>query len=103
MGQIIAIGGAGFSAEPRNLAIVRYILDQTTKLRPNVLFVATATGDSDPYVAKFYAAYASLDAKPVHLSFFQRTPDLRAMVMAQHVVYVGGGNTRSMLAVWREW
>jgi dipeptidase E len=103
MSDIIAIGGAAFSAEPRNLAIDRYILDQTKKDRPNVLFIPTATGDADPYVAKFYAAYASLDARPLHLTFFQRTPDLRRLISAQHAIYVGGGNTKSMLAVWRDW
>jgi peptidase E len=103
MSDIIAIGGAAFSAEPRNLAIDRYILDQTKKQRPNVLFIPTATGDADPYIAKFYAAYASLDAKPLHLSFFQRTVDLRAVISAQDAIYVGGGNTKSMLAVWADW
>ncbi len=103
MFEIIAIGGASFSSEPRNLAIDRYILDQTKKDRPNVLFIPTATGDADPYIAKFYAAYANLDAKPQHLSFFQRTPDLRRLISAQHAIYVGGGNTKSMLAVWRGW
>ncbi len=103
MGDIIAIGGASFSAEPRNLALDRYILDQTKKDRPNVLFIPTATGDADPYIAKFYAAYASLDARPFHVTFFQRTPDLRRLVLRQDAIYVGGGNTKSMLAVWRDW
>ena len=103
MGDIIAIGGASFAAEPRNLALDRYILDQTKKDRPNVLFIPTATGDADPYIAKFYNAYASLDARPQHLPFFQRTPDLRRLILGQDAIYVGGGNTKSMLAVWREW
>jgi peptidase E len=29
--------------------------------------------------------------------------DLREKVLEQDVIYVGGGNTRAMLAVWREW
>jgi peptidase E len=28
---------------------------------------------------------------------------LRSYLLAQDVIYVGGGNTKSMLAVWREW
>ena len=103
MSDIIAIGGAGFSADLPNLALDRYILDQTKNDRPNVLFIPTAPGDSDPYIAKFYAAYATLDAKPRHLTFFQRTPDLEALILAQDAIHVGGGNTKSMLAVWREW
>jgi dipeptidase E len=103
MSEIVAIGGAAFSAEPRNLALDRYIVEQTGKARPKVLLIPTARGDDADYVAKFYAAYAELDAKPVHLPLFQRTPDLRELLLAQDVIFVGGGNTRSMLAVWREW
>lgn len=103
MSDIIAIGGAAFSGEPRNLALDKYILTQTGKPRPKVLMIPTATGDAPVYVAKFYAAYASLDAVPTHLPFFERTPDLRSLVLEQDVVFVGGGNTKSMLAVWREW
>jgi dipeptidase E len=65
--------------------------------------IPTATGDNAEYVAKFYAAYAALDARPAHLPFFHRTPDVRQLVLEQDVVFVGGGNTKSMLAVWREW
>jgi peptidase E len=103
MSEILAIGGAAFSAEPRNLALDKYILDQTGKARPKVLLIPTARGDDADYVARFYAAYATLDARPAHLSFFQRTPDLRELVLSQDAVFVGGGNTRSMLAVWRGW
>jgi peptidase E len=103
MSDIIAIGGAAFAAEPRNLALDKYILTQTGKARPKVLMIPTATGDTPVYVAKFYAAYASLDAVPTHLPFFERTPDVRSLVLEQDAVFVGGGNTKSMLAVWREW
>jgi dipeptidase E len=103
MFEILAIGGAAFSAEPQNLALDKYILDQTGKPHPKILLIPTARGDDAEYVAKFCAAYAALDAIPAHLPFFQRTPDLRNLVMEQDIVFVGGGNTRTMLAVWREW
>jgi dipeptidase E len=103
MSEILAIGGAAFSGEPRNLALDRYILDQTGKSCPSILLIPTARGDDAEYVAKFHSAYAALGARPSHLPFFQRTPDLREVVLAQDAVFVGGGNTKSMLAVWREW
>ncbi len=103
MSDIVAIGGAAFSGEPRNLALDRYVLDQTGKPCPKVLLIATARGDDPEYVAKFYAAYTELGATPAHLPLFQRTPDVRELILSQDVVFVGGGNTRSMLAVWREW
>ncbi len=103
MSDIIAIGGGGFLAEPRNYALERYILDQTGKERPNVLMIATATGDAEDYIGKFHAAFGAMGARTQHLPLFHRSPDLRSMVLAQDAVFVGGGNTKSMLAVWREW
>lgn len=103
MSDVIAIGGAGFLAQPRNLALEKYIVDQTRKSRPNVLMVATARGDDADYIAKFHAAFRELGANTQHLAFFERTPDIRSLVLAQDAVFIGGGNTRSMLAVWREW
>jgi peptidase E len=101
--QIIALGGGGFSMEPENLALDHYILAQTRVPEPAVAFVPTASGDSDNYVVRFYAAYGGLRCRPSHLPLFRRTPDLRSYLLAQDVIYVGGGNTKSMLAVWREW
>jgi peptidase E len=39
----------------------------------------------------------------VGADIFKRTPDLRAFLLNQDVIYVGGGNTKSMLVVWRDW
>src|SRR5262245_33356046 len=103
MSDIIAIGGGGFLAEPRNLALEHYIVSQTGRARPNVLMIPTARGDDAGYVAKFHAAFSELGATTAHLPFFERTPDLRALVLGQDAIFVGGGNTKSMLAVWREW
>jgi dipeptidase E len=103
MSDIIAIGGGGFLAEPRNLALEHYIVAQTGKERPKVLMIATARGDDAEYVAKFHSAFAELGATTQHLPLFHRTPDLRSLILAQDAIFVGGGNTKSMLAVWREW
>jgi dipeptidase E len=103
MSEIIAIGGAAFSGEPRNLALDKYIIDQTGKDRARVLLIPTARGDEGEYVATFYAACETLGVKASHLPFFGRTPNLRELVLSQDAVFVGGGNTKSMLAVWKEW
>ncbi len=102
--QIIAMGGGGFSMEPENLALDRYVLDQSPADRPRICFLPTATGDSENYLLRFYRAFVSLNAVPSHLSLFQpSTVDLRAFLLEKDIIYVGGGNTRSMLALWREW
>ena len=65
--------------------------------------IPTARGDDAEYVAKFHAAFGELGATTQHLPLFHRTPDLRSLILAQDAIFVGGGNTKSMLAVWRDW
>ena len=43
--NIIAIGGGGFVGDPENLALEKYVLDQSRKDRPKALMIATARGD----------------------------------------------------------
>lgn len=103
-GQIVAMGGGGFSEEPTNLALDRYVLDRANCLSPRVCFLGAASGDSEGYVRRFYGAMAALRARPSDLSLFRpHTADLRGFLHEQEVIYVGGGNTRSLLALWREW
>jgi peptidase E len=101
--QIIAIGGGGFYRDSQNLGLERYIIQQTNAENPRVAFVATASGEPDNYLVSFYAAFLALGCRPSHLSLFKRTPELRSYLLGQDVISVGGGNTKSMLAVWRDW
>lgn len=72
MKQIIALGGGGFSMEPDNPLLDEYILNQSDKERPKICLVPTASGDSEDYVARFYAAFERLHCEPSHLSLFRR-------------------------------
>lgn len=104
MEQIIALGGGGFSMEPDNLALDRYILAQTTATNPKVCCLGQASAESEDYTLRFYRAFTSLSAHPNHLSLFKpHTADIEDFLLSQNVIYVGGGNTKSMLALWREW
>jgi dipeptidase E len=101
--QIIAMGGGDFTVAPEDPALERYVLAKARTRNPKVCFVPTASGDAATYIAKFYATFAKLRCRPTHLPLFDRTPRLRELLLAQDVIYVGGGNTKSMLAAWREW
>jgi len=88
--------------EPENPLLDRFVLSLARSARPRVCFVPTASGDSEAYVASFYRAFSALDCRPTDLQLFARTvSDLRAFVLEQDVVYVGGGSTANLLAVWR--
>ena len=69
---------------------------------PRVCFVPTASGDAELYVERFLAAFPPTRARSSVLRLFTREhEDLRSVVLAQDVVYVGGGNTANLMAVWR--
>jgi dipeptidase E len=102
MRNIIALGGGGFSSEMDG-RLDEYILKQARIDTPVVTFIATASGDSDNYIRRFYTAFCELRCQPRHISLFSPVADLERRLLRSDVVYVGGGNTRSMLAVWREW
>lgn len=100
--QIVALGGGGFTMEPDNPRLDRFILDVCVREQPRICFVPTASGDAESYILRFYQAFSGAGCRPCHLSLFQRTVvDLRQFLCAQDIVYVGGGNTVNLLAVWR--
>jgi aminopeptidase N len=103
MKQIIAIGGGGFGREIKNLKIEKYIVEQCSKENPSICFIPTATGDDPGYIENFYKAFDSVNCKTSHIDFFKRTINLKEHIFKQDIIFVGGGNTKSMLAVWREW
>jgi dipeptidase E len=100
--RIVPLGGGGFSMEPRNPRLDHWLLSLTGRPRPRVLFVPTATGDSKDYIRRFYKAFDSLPCEPQHLQLFNRTAvDVREPIVASDLIFVGGGNTANLLAVWR--
>ena len=103
MKQIIAIGGGGFGRVIKDLKIERYIKSQSSKTNPKICFIPTATGDDQGYIDNFYKAFNELGCETSHINFFKRTIDLKSHILNQDIIYVGGGNTKSMLAVWKEW
>lgn len=104
MGQIICIGGGGFSENTTDLGFERYAIKLANQELPSVCFLPTASGDSNNYIVRFYSAFRELRCRPTHLSLFQpHVANLEDFLLRQSVIYVGGGNTKSMLALWRDW
>jgi len=99
--QIVGFGGHEVGA-PAYRALEDWLLSLTGKERPRVLFVPTASAEARDYTVRFYAAFSSR-AEVSHLDFFPWPPaELRGFVLGHDLVYVGGGNTANMLAIWRE-
>ncbi|MGQ5523942.1 Type 1 glutamine amidotransferase-like domain-containing protein [Chitinimonas sp. PSY-7] len=103
MQQLIVLGGGGFSMEKSPL-LDQYVLHATRKEKPRICFIPTASGDADNYLLKFYAAHAGYNCLASHLSLFRpHTNDIAGYLLEQDVIFVGGGNTKSMLALWHDW
>jgi dipeptidase E len=102
--QIIAMGGGGFSMEPENPSLDKYILGLSKKEKPKICFLPTASGDSDRYTVRFYSAFMQQPCTPFHLSLFNpHTADIKSFVLEQDIIYVGGGNTKNLITIWKEW
>jgi dipeptidase E len=102
--QIIAMGGGGFAMEPDNTLLDRYILATSDKKTPRVCFIPTASGDSSSCIDRFYTAFTNFSCIPAHLSLFNpHTSDIRSFILEQDILYVGGGNTKNLVALWQAW
>ncbi len=102
--QVVAFGGGGFSMESGNLLLDDYVLGLTRAARPKVCFLPSASGDADHYIVRFYRAFPADRCEASHISLFRREQgpeDLRAHILEQDLVYVGGGSVVSLLGVWR--
>jgi peptidase E len=71
--------------------------------RPKICHVGTAHGDNLNGIAGFYRAFAGSDVRASHLELFTmpNVPDIRAHLLDQDVIWVGGGSVANLLAVWR--
>ena len=103
--QIIGLGGGGFSSDPtdpKGRLLDQVVLDATGKRRPKICFIGTASGDAETYTVNFYRAFADrAEAFDLNLFYRSRHPRLRDFILGMDAIYVGGGSTLNLLAVWR--
>jgi peptidase E len=102
--QVIAMGGyeiPGPFGPPSRLE--RYLYEAAGRATPRVCCLATASGDAPQTLARFYEIADVLPCEPCHLALFDDrvVENLDAFLDECDVVYVAGGNTASMLGVWR--
>jgi peptidase E len=102
--HVVAMGGYEIP-EPAGppSALERYLFSVSGLPSPRVCCLATASGDDKDSIARFYEVCAQLPCVPSHLALFQDrdVEDLDAFFDVCDIVYVLGGNTASMLGVWR--
>jgi dipeptidase E len=114
MGKIIAIGGGEIGRPKENgkgnypvetTAIDKEIIKLTAKKHPKLLFVPTASGDSESYyslIQSYFGKRLGCETDVVFLKkikYSQRV--LERKVLDSDIIYVGGGNTLTMMKVWK--
>lgn len=100
----MTLGGGGFSmSDDGSSRIDDHLLDLTGRERPRVCFVGTASGDSATYRERFLDAFGDRAETSALVLFGQATHDFTApeLLLEQDLVYVGGGSTANLLALWR--
>ena len=101
--RILTLGGHEFSARAEDRAICDLICALPARPYPRICLLPTASGDPAEQTAAFYNAFADRDCEPSDLSLFRlgRKPvAVRDHLLAQDVIYVGGGSMANLLAIW---
>ena len=103
MRHIVGLGGGGETDE-QTWRLDAYALALTGKEQPRILFVPTALADSAysaSEVVRFYERYGAHGTLSHLLTFPWPPENLRELVLEQDAIYVSGGNTANLLALWR--
>ncbi len=101
---ILALGGHEFSRKRGNEALRDYMLALADGPRPKVCLLPTASGDPADQIAAFRASLGGLPCELSHVSLFRletEAVDLADHLLAQDLIYVGGGSLLNLLAIWR--
>ncbi len=70
---------------------------------PRICFLNHATGDQPDRIGATYAAFVGTGFQVSHLALFPmpNIDDIRAHLLAQDIIWVGGGSVANLVAVWR--
>jgi dipeptidase E len=107
--KIVAIGGGeigrpGTSIETE--AIDREIIKLSNKQNPTLLFLPTASHDSDDYVEvvqKYFGGRLGCNVHTLRLwNDNLSLTEMETMILSADIIYVGGGNTREMIDLWQK-
>jgi peptidase E len=98
-GHILAMGGGVLL--DRNSGLEDFMLGLAGSSRPRVCFLPTAGGENPERTVRFYEEFSARECEPSHLTLFGMPDNPAAHLARQDVIYVGGGNTANMLAIWR--
>ncbi|MFH1378608.1 MAG: peptidase E [Planctomycetota bacterium] len=103
--QLLTIGGGGYyGPEGGPNRMMLYFLSLTGKKHPRVCLIPTATADRAESILTFVQCYNHIAAHPDYLSLYHvPCRDIETWLNDFDAVYISGGNTRNLLALWKAW
>lgn len=109
MRKIVALGGGeigrpGYPIETTK--IDKEIIKLTGKKNPKLLFIPTASSDSESYfrvVKKYFGKRLGCKTDVLYLIKEKLSKkEIRGKILRSDVIYVGGGDTLKMMKIWRK-
>jgi dipeptidase E len=97
--DILSIGG-GDLGETESLD--RLFVSRADKARPRLLFIPTASRDSEEYIQSMTVAYGCLGCDVEPLRLWSDPDKAFEKIDRADLIYVGGGNTKDMLKLWTD-
>lgn len=98
--QLVIYGSGGHT-----VPFLDYIAKATGRVKPELCFIPTASGDDEAYIASFYSVCFQLHVTPhvlkVWINTYNQTESFEETISQMDAIIVGGGNTLNMLAIWK--
>lgn len=104
MGKIVAIGGGDIKIGDTE-EIDRFIVHLSNKSDPKLLFVPTASYDSENYIETVKEHFTELGCLVNTLCLVTNTytdEEIASKILSADIIYVGGGDTARMMEKWKE-
>lgn len=102
--QIFAIGGKFFVEPWETPALQQHLLSLSPEKTPKICLLAGASGDNPNGIELFYRTMNEHDCRPKHLNMYHPvTRDFEDYFLSMDIIYVGGGATKNLISVWRDW
>lgn len=105
LGRIYAIGGGELRFK-ETMAIDKIIVESVSSKTPKLLFIPTASSDAVKYIESIKEVYGELLGCEVETLLLAEKPEsdqvIKQKILGADIIYVGGGNTKLMMQVWRQ-
>jgi len=96
--HIVAMGGGQDVADP----VFAFVAGLVDRPKPKVCLIPTASSAVPVSVMRFLSIFPTDRFEPTYLDLYARDErELRGFVLSQDIIFVGGGSTANLLAVWR--